>query len=152
MEKGFLQVQKVTPNAILPSRATEGSVGYDLFASGPVIVDPYGGRARVPTGLIIIIPNGHYGRIAPRSGLTVRHGIHVGAGVIDPDYRGLIEVVLFNLGEEEFHIKTGDKIAQLILEKVSILPIVEVDKVDETTRGEGGFGSSGMKSHMLFRK
>ena len=137
-----LQIKKLIPDAILPIRASSGSVGYDLFASEDLLLTD---RACVSTGLAMVIPDGHYGRIAPRSGLTVKFGIQVGAGVIDPDYRGEVKVVLFNHGKEPFQIKRGDKIAQLILEKVSIVNVVEVKELDETQRGEGGFGSSGMK-------
>ena len=139
-----LQVKRLIPDAILPIRATEGSVGYDLFASEDLLITD---RACISTGLSMIIPDGHYGRIAPRSGLTVKFGLQVGAGVIDPDYRGEVKVVLFNHGKEAFQVKKGDKIAQLILEKVSVVNVVEVKELNETQRGEGGFGSSGMKYH-----
>jgi dUTP pyrophosphatase len=84
-----------------------------------------------------------YGRVAPRSGLTVKHGIHVGAGVIDPDYTGEIKVALFNLGDVPFEIKKGDRIAQLVLERCETPDVHEIDTLDETGRGAGGFGSTG---------
>jgi dUTP pyrophosphatase len=93
--------------------------------------------------LAIAIPEGHYGRIAPRSGLAVKNFIDVGAGVIDMDYRGPVGVVLFNHSGDDFHIKQGDRIAQLIIEKISNPQIVEVDDLDATARGAGGFGSTG---------
>ena len=98
----------------------------------------------MPTDLSIACPPGTYGRVAPRSGLTVKNGIHVGAGVIDADYRGPVGVVLFNLGQEDFVIQVGDRIAQLILEKVCIATVEEVDELDSTVRGSGGFGSTGI--------
>lgn len=83
------------------------------------------------------------GRVAPRSGLAVKHGIDTGAGVIDADYRGNVGVVLFNLGAEDYQVKRGDRVAQLILERIATPDIVEVDDLDATTRGAGGYGSTG---------
>jgi dUTP pyrophosphatase len=143
-----MRVKRTSPNATLPNRATNGSVGYDLYASSSATIKPNGGRALIPTNLIILIPEGHYGRIAPRSGLTLKFGINVGAGVIDPDYRGEVGVILFNHGMENFEVKQGDKIAQLILERASYdLPVIEVERIEEDTeRGKGGFGSTDIKS------
>ena len=92
------------------------------------------------------IPVTCYGRIAPRSGLAWKKHIDVGAGVIDADYRGNVGVVLFNHGEEDLQVKRGDRIAQLILEKISYADIVEVDDLDATARGDGGFGSTGVST------
>ena len=100
-------------------------------------------RDIVSTGVCATIPMGCYGRIAPRSGLTVKYGIHVGAGVIDPDYTGELKVCLFNLGSVPFEIKKGDKIAQLILEKCMTPLIEEVNELQKTMRANRGFGSSG---------
>ena len=100
-------------------------------------------RGIVNTGIAATIPIGVYGRIAPRSGLAVKHGIQTGAGVIDPDYTGELKVILFNLGGERFEIKQGDRIAQLILEKCETPPIEEVTSIEDTERGTRGFGSSG---------
>lgn len=91
------------------------------------------------------MPAGCYGRVAPRSGLAAKHGIDVGAGVIDEDYRGNIGVVLFNHGKEAFEIKRGDRIAQLICERIVYPVLEEVEKLTETVRGAGGFGSTGTK-------
>ena len=101
------------------------------------------GRALVGTGIALSIPDGLYGRVAPRSGLAVKHCINVGAGVIDPDYTGEVKVVLFNHGTEDFEIKKGDRIAQLILEKCETPMIKEIGLLEETLRGDGGFGSTG---------
>ena len=106
---------------------------------------PAGGRGVVKTDLSIACPAGTYARIAPRSGLAVKKGIDVGAGVVDADYRGNVGVVLFNLGTEDFVVDVGDRIAQLILEKVNMAPVVEVEELTETERGAGGFGSTGVK-------
>ena len=91
----------------------------------------------------ISVPKGTYGRIAPRSGLAVKHGITTGAGVIDADYTGPIGIVLFNHGEQDFQIQEGDRIAQLILEQIANKPVIQVQKLTQTTRGDKGFGSTG---------
>ena len=92
------------------------------------------------------IPTGLYARIAPRSGLALKRFIDVGAGVVDGDYRGEVGVILFNHGDQDFKVKMGDRIAQLILEKIDTPPVEEVQGLDDTVRGSGGFGSTGMKS------
>merc|ERR1711862_510068 len=111
------------------------------------IVVPSQQRRVVKTDLSIACPKGTYGRIAPRSGLAVKHGIDVGAGVVDADYRGPVGVVLFNFGDKDFTIEIGDRIAQLILEKICAdVEIVQVEgELDDTKRGSGGFGSTGVK-------
>lgn len=94
-------------------------------------------------GIKIAIPNNTYCRIAPRSGLAVKHGIDVGAGVIDADYRGELAVILFNFGDKEFSVNKGDRIAQMVVERISYADVVEVDELCETQRGASGFGSTG---------
>lgn len=96
------------------------------------------------TGLSIAIPEQTYARIAPRSGLAVKKFLDVGAGVVDYDYRGEVGVVLFNHGEEDFEVKVGDRIAQLILERISMADCVETDMLFDTERGSAGFGSTGV--------
>jgi dUTP pyrophosphatase len=140
-----LRVKKLSEHAVLPSRATASSAGYDLSAAHAAVV-PRHGRAVIQTDLAIAVPPGHYGRIAPRSGLAVKFFVDVGAGVIDCDYRGAVGVVLFNHSADDFHVKQGDRIAQLILEVISTPAVVEVDELDDTERGAGGFGSTGGKS------
>lgn len=140
-----LQCVRLSESAVLPVRGSEWAAGYDLSASQPTTIKA-GGRGIVKTDLQISCPAGTYGRIAPRSGLTVKKGIHVGAGVVDADYRGPVRVVLFNLGDEDLEVKPGDRIAQLILEKIVMAPVEEVEKLSETVRGAGGFGSTGMES------
>merc|ERR1712151_1198140 len=103
-----------------------------------------GGKAIVKTGLSVAIPWGTYARIAPRSGLAAKRMIHVGAGVVDFDHRGELGVVLFNHGADDFEVAVGDRIAQLILEKVSMATCAEVEALDDTARGAGGFGSTGL--------
>ncbi|XP_046689241.1 deoxyuridine 5'-triphosphate nucleotidohydrolase, mitochondrial-like [Homalodisca vitripennis] len=105
----------------------------------------------VKTDLKIMLPEGCYGRIAPRSGLTWKNGIDVGAGVIDEDYRGDVRVILFNHSDEPFTIEAGDRIAQLICEKIYYPELEEVQELDETNRGSGGFGSTGKKLRLRHR-
>ena len=104
------------------------------------------GKALVKTDLAIVCPEGTYGRIAPRSGLAWKKHVDVGAGVIDADYRGPVGVVLFNHADEELVVEVGDRVAQLVLERIVIPEVLEVDELDETERGAGGFGSTGTES------
>ena len=138
-----LGVKKLCYDAVVPTRGSDGAVGYDLYSSEDVVVPCQAGRALVGTGITVVLPTGVYGRVAPRSGLAVKHCIDVGAGVIDPDYTGEIKVVLFNHGENDFEIKKGDRIAQLILERCETPPIEEISIIEDTERGDGGFGSTG---------
>ena len=111
-----LRVRKLNDNALVPVRASKYSAGVDLFASKDMTVKN-GSRCLVSTDIAVAMPEGTYGRIAPRSGLAHRYGLHVGAGVIDGDYRGEVKVLLFNHGSQDFDVKVGDRIAQLITEK-----------------------------------
>jgi len=138
-----LRVKKLNQNATLPTRGSGGAVGYDLYSTEELVVPP-AHRALVGTGIAIVLPVGVYGRVAPRSGLAVKHGIQVGAGVIDPDYTGEIKVVLFNHGDKDFEVKKGDRIAQLILERCETPEVEEVGEVKDTERGSKGFGSTGV--------
>jgi dUTP pyrophosphatase len=137
---------KLTPHAIIPAKATNGSVGLDLHSIDSYVIMP-GQRTIVSTGLRVFLPDGVYGRIAPRSGLAVKHGLDVLAGVIDPDYQGEIKVVLVNHDlMTPFIIKPGYRIAQLIMEMYAAPYSEEVFEVPEcysTTRGQNGFGSTG---------
>jgi len=137
-----LRIKKLSPNAIIPTRGSGGAVGYDLYSTDSVVVPPTH-RVLVGTGIAMVLPNGVYGRVAPRSGLAVKHGIQVGAGVVDPDYTGEVKVVLFNHGDKDFEVKKGDRVAQLILERCETPEVEEVGTVEDTERGAGGFGSTG---------
>ena len=138
----MLRVKLLSTAAQAPTRGSEHAAGYDLYGAVEVTV-PAGGRALVPTNIAVSLPDGCYGRVAPRSGLALKHGIDVGAGVVDADYRGDLGVVLFNFGEADFVCKRGDRIAQLILERVAHPKVSVVLDLDDTARNEGGFGSTG---------
>jgi dUTP pyrophosphatase len=141
-----LCVKKLTSDAILPVRGSSLAAGYDLSSSADCTVKPWS-RMLIPTQLAIRVPLGTYGRIAPRSGLSVKHNIDIGAGVIDHDYNGHVQIVLINSGDNEFVIKKGDRIAQLIIEQIRTdLPVKEVMTLPETDRGNKGFGSTGLSS------
>lgn len=137
-----LLVKVLSPSAGIPSRQTPRSAGYDLCASECVTIAP-GKRSLVPTGISICLPAGSYGRVAPRSGLSVR-GIDVGAGVIDEDYRGEVKVLLINNGSSDFVVSIGDRIAQLLVEPILYPGVRCVTDLEETQRGAGGFGSTGI--------
>jgi len=132
----------VDPGGSLPEYASAGAAGADLRASAAVEIAP-GGRAAVPTGVRLQIPPGHVGLVWPRSGLAVRHGIDTLAGVIDRDYRGEVRVVLVNHGLEPFLIAPGDRVAQLLVQRVERAAFTAVAQIDDTGRGGGGFGSTG---------
>jgi len=126
----------------LPEYASAGAAGADLRASEDALIAP-GGRVAVPTSLRLQIPPGHVGLVWPRSGLAVRHGIDTLAGVVDSDYRGEVRVVLVNHGEEPFPIAKGDRIAQLLVQRVERASFAAVPAIETSARGTGGFGSTG---------
>lgn len=132
----------------LPSYGSEGSSGMDIRASvkEPVVLKP--GEIRlIPTGLTVSIPRGYEGQIRPRSGLALKYGIGIvnSPGTIDSDYRGEICIIIINWGEQPFTIRRGDRIAQMVMAKVFRADIIEVDELDYTQRGVGGFGHSGIE-------
>jgi dUTP pyrophosphatase len=128
----------------LPGYATEGAAGMDVLAAEDVSL-PAGGRHAVATGFALAIPPGYEIQVRPRSGLALKHGVTVAntPGTIDSDYRGELKIIMINLGPEPFGIRRGDRIAQLVLAPVVQASFLEVDELDETVRGEGGFGSTG---------
>lgn len=142
----MLHVKRTNPYAILPRYATAGAAGMDLSAclDEPVTLDP-GGRALISTGLAVSIPPLHVGLVFARSGLAVKQGVTLsnGVGVIDSDYRGELRVGLVNLGSEPCTIQHGERIAQLAVMPVARAQAVEVEELDDTPRGSGGFGSTG---------
>ncbi|XP_043536113.1 deoxyuridine 5'-triphosphate nucleotidohydrolase, mitochondrial-like isoform X1 [Chiloscyllium plagiosum] len=137
-----LRFARLSDNARPPSRGSERAAGFDLYSAYDYVI-PAQDKAVVKTDIQIAVPHGFYGRVAPRSGLAAKHFIDVGAGVIDEDYRGNVGVVLFNFGKEDFEVKKGDRIAQLICERICYPELEELKSLDETERGAGGFGSTG---------
>jgi len=141
----YLKVHLSGEDAKLPTRVSLGAAGYDLYSTINIIVKARS-RALISTGIKLSFSSDHYVRIAPRSGLALKKGIDVGAGVIDSDYRGEIGVILFNHEDVDFDVRKGDRVAQMILTKIDT-PTIEIvgDEKDllTTERGTGGFGSSG---------
>lgn len=138
-----LKIKLLSSKAVIPSIQKEGSAGYDLHSSEDTVIQ-IGERKIVKTDIAMAIPSGYYGRVAPRSGLSVKDWIDVKAGVIDASYRGSVGVVLQNdHPKNPFVIKVGDRIAQILLEKIITPDVVIVDDLDATERGEGGYGSTG---------
>lgn len=132
----------------LPQYSTLCSAGMDLRANldSPVVLKPFQ-RALIPTGLFMALPEGYEAQVRPRSGLALKHGVTVlnTPGTIDADYRGEVGVILINLGQEEFVVNDGERIAQMVVAKYEQAELVPLDVLDETERGEGGFGHSGVK-------
>lgn len=131
-----------------PAYGSAGAAGLDLRACLPeddvsLTLAP-GARVLVPTGLAVAVPEGHYGRVAPRSGLALKQGVDVLAGVIDGDYRGEVGVLVLNTGDAPVVVCHGDRIAQLIVERISRPRPVAVDRLEDSARGAGGFGSTGV--------
>jgi dUTP pyrophosphatase len=140
-----LRVRRLSEAARPPAQAHEGDAGYDLHAAETATIGP-GERASVGTGVAVAIPEGHAGLVIPRSGLAARHGISVvnAPGLIDSGYRGEVRVLLLNTDRSEpFTIEPGDRIAQLVLVAIETPELLEVEELDETVRGAGGFGSTG---------
>ena len=142
-----VKIKRATePTPAWPSYATPLSAGADVRSKIDTIV-PAHGRKLVPTGMFIAVPSGYEMQVRPRSGLALKKGITVlnTPGTVDADYRGEVGVILFNTSDEDFEVKAGDRIAQIVLNKVEQINWVEVDELDETKRGEGGFGHTDIK-------
>src|SRR5919107_1597715 len=137
-----IHFKRLHPEARLPTRGSASAAGLDLYAVERLTLEP-GARAAVRTGVAVAIPQGFYGRVAPRSGLAVRHGVDVLAGVIDSDYRGEILCALVNHGREPFQIEPGARVAQLVVEAIASPEPAWAEDLEETARGAGGFGSTG---------
>ena len=137
-----LKFSKLTDNATTPTKGSKYSAGFDLYSAYDYMIEPKG-KILAKTDIQIALPDGCYGRVAPRSGLTHKHFIDVGAGVIDQDYRGNVGVILFNFGHEKFVVNKGDRIAQLICERIYLPELIELPSLEDTARGAGGFGSTG---------
>lgn len=142
-----LPIKRLDPSVELPSYAYEGDAGLDLRSNEDVTLAPLE-RRLVSTGLAIAIPDGYAGFVQPRSGLALREGLSMAntPGLIDAHYRGELKVCAVNLdAEKSIHIERGERIAQLVIQKVPVVSLVEVEELDETDRGAGGFGSSGVQ-------
>ena len=139
-----LRVKRLHPDAVLPTYAHDGDAGMDLTAVESVELAP-GERAAVATGWAVAIPDGWVGLVHPRSGLALKQGLTVAnaPGTIDAGYRGELKAILVNLGSAPVAVASGDRVAQLLLQEVGRAAVVEVDDLDDTARGEGGFGSTG---------
>lgn len=140
-----ITIKKLHPEAVVPRYAHGGDAGCDLFSCDDVVLEP-GQRAKIGTGIALAIPDGYAGFVQPRSGLAANHGVSIvnTPGLIDSKYRGEICVILINLDPKEtFRVHTGDKIAQLVIQRVEQVGFEVSDELDPTTRGEDGFGSSG---------
>ena len=147
-----MKIIRLSPQAKLSAKASEGATGYDLFASEAIVVPASMvrdgrvdiGHALVGTGIAVSLPPGHVGRIGSRSGLSTRHNIEVGAGWIDPDYRGEVKIELKNFSSQDFVVEAGMRIAQLIVLPFASPEIEPVENLPPSTRGAGGFGSTGL--------
>lgn len=138
-------IKRLDPTVELPSYAYEGDAGLDLRASEDVTLQPFE-RRLISTGLAIAIPEGYAGFVQPRSGMALKRGLSMAntPGLIDAHYRGELKVVAINLDSKEaIHIERGERIAQLVIQQVPVVDLEEVDELDDTDRGAGGFGSSG---------
>jgi dUTP pyrophosphatase len=140
-----VKFRKIDPAAILPSYAHPGDAGMDVRSVEELVVEP-GGRKLVRTGLVMMLPPGYEAQVRPRSGLALKNGVTVlnTPGTIDEGYRGEVGVILANLGTEPFRVEKGAKIAQIVIAPCTRAEIVETAEVDETARGAGGFGSTGV--------
>ncbi|MCI4445861.1 MAG: dUTP diphosphatase [Candidatus Aminicenantes bacterium] len=137
-----IKIKKIVPQARIPVYHHQGDAGMDLFSSVDMTINP-GETAAVPTGIQMAIPPGFVGLIWDKSGIALG-GVHRLAGVVDAGYRGEVRVVLINLGRQPFIITTGMKIAQMLIQPVESPEVIEVEELDQTSRGEGGFGSTGL--------
>lgn len=137
-----LNIKKLTDNAVLPTKANSTDAGYDLYSVEDLVIKP-NTRAMVHTGISMAIPANHVGLIWPRSGLAVKNGIDVLAGVVDSGYRGEVCVVLQNHGNTPYEVKSGDRIAQILFQKIEYFKLQEVESLENADRGDSGFGSTG---------
>ena len=140
-----MRVKLLSENATVPTRGSNESAGWDLYAAEDTIV-PARGKAIIATDIAVAITTGYYGRIAPRSGMSWKNHTDIGAGVVDSDYRGSVGVVMFNHADTDLQITKGDRVAQMVIEKINTAPLLLVPdgvELDDTERGEGGFGSTG---------
>jgi len=140
-----LRIKRLQPDVELPSYAHPGDAGLDIRSAEEAVLQP-GERRLIGTGLAMALPEGYAAFVQPRSGLAARHGISIvnTPGLIDCHYRGEVKVILVNLGGEPFRVKKGDRIAQMVIQRVERAEVLEVEELEDTSRGEGGFGSTGL--------
>ena len=140
-----LSFRRIHPDAVMPAYAHASDAGMDVRSVRELVIPP-GGRALVPTGLVVNLPAGYEAQVRPRSGLALKAGVTVlnSPGTIDAGYRGEIGVILANFGQDDFKVNVGDRIAQLVIAPVLQPVVVETTEVDSTDRGVGGFGSTGV--------
>jgi dUTP pyrophosphatase len=139
----LIKVRKLHPAAVLPTKATNGSAGFDIYAIEPAVIQPIPGGATLRTGLAVELPSGYEMQIRGRSGLAFREDIVLHLGTIDQDYRGEVLIKLWNLGAAPFKIAPGDRIAQAVIQKIEPAHLTEVSEISDTERGAGGFGHTG---------
>lgn len=139
-----LLVEKIDKDAKLPAFAMPGDAGMDVFVNEEQTLKP-GERYLFSTGIKIAIPEGHVGLVWDKSGLAVKKGLKTMAGVVDEGYRGELKILVINLGEEDIQVEKHSKVAQMLIQKKEIVEVEEVDELDGTERGDGGFGSTGLK-------
>ncbi len=138
----MIQAKKLLPAAILPRYNHPDDAGMDFFALDTVVIQP-NERKIIPTGIALAIPKGFVGLIWDKSGIAAKHGLKTMAGVIDAGYRGEVRILVHNLSNQAYTVETGTKIAQMLIQPVEQKEIKEVKELDDTSRGEGGFGSTG---------
>ena len=141
-----LKIKRINNDALLPKSSYEGDAGLDLTSTGDYVINP-GERRLISTGIVIELPKNTEAQVRPRSGLALKHGITVlnSPGTIDEQYRGEIGVIIINHGNEAYHVKKHDRIAQLVIQRLPKIKVVEITEVRTTDRADGGFGSSGTK-------
>jgi dUTP pyrophosphatase len=148
MKEQRMKLKMISKSGIVPTYATEGASGMDLraYTENPIVLQPME-RKLIPTGLFVEIPRGYEGQVRARSGLAIKKGIGLvnSIGTIDSDYRGELCVPLINFGSEPFEIENGDRIAQLVIAKFEKVEVELTDELEDTERGEGGFGHTGIK-------
>ncbi len=139
-----IKIKKLTPDALPPKYALPGDAGMDIFSNQEVILEP-NQRRLVSTGIAMQIPPDYVGLVWDKSGIAAKHGIKTMAGVIDSSYRGEIKILLCNLSNQPYKIEKNNKIAQILIQPIKQKEIIEVENLEETKRGVGGFGSTGLK-------
>ncbi len=140
----MIHIKKLNSTAIVPSYAHPHDAGMDLYACESMTIKA-GERGLVPTGIAMAIPSGYVGLIWDKSGMALKFGLKVMGGVIDSGYRGEIKIIVHNLSSADYTVKAGEKVAQMLIQQVVQMPLVEIDSLDDTSRGVGGFGSTELK-------